>query len=330
MRMTRRLAQTIIISLLLVAGGQSGASAAPVDYTTNAKLGVDMIIDIRPLSQCEKASLPGAHCLPLRDVLGPRKRLANISGLLWLFGTVGLTGSEHVMIVGDKALDRDFMAGLLYVAGQKKVSVVESPLSRNKELASKLEPGLVRSQTREVVFQAPMRSSSVVLRSELLAMIRSSKPPVILDGRSEREYWGSNIRAARGGHIPGAQHSPLSVWSNSGSETPVQTVKDSETVLYGHDAYEGLALLARLIAKRQTARLYMEGWAGWASDGALPADVVTYRELRTKPVRLTGEKTVGANPGSFWNSTLALWMAGIACLGTGYLFGAGMKNNKKA
>jgi len=47
-------------------------------------------------------------------------------------------------------------------------------------------------------------------------------------------------------------------------------------VIYGHDAFEGLIYLARLHARGIDARLYLEGWAGWASDGGLPADSVTY------------------------------------------------------
>ena len=311
-----------MLALLFVAQAQSSTMAGPVAYTDNTGLKAELIIDVRQLDKCEKASLPGAHCLPLRDVLGPHKRLANISGLLWLLGTVGLSGFEHVMVIGDRARDRDFMAGLLYIAGQKKTTILETVISNNSALANRLEAGTVRGRTREKVFQASMRSQLVVLRSELLGMIRSSAPPVILDGRSEQEYWGAVVRAARGGHIPGAQLAPSSgrLDRDEGDDMPV---------LYGHDAYEGLAMLARSLARGYPARLYLEGWAGWASDGALPADAVTYATRSPGKVFTTGRQTAG-NSKLFSNSALALWVTAIACMGAGTFLGYRLKANRGA
>lgn len=330
MRIARSIVTTVGILALAMAGTPDKVAAAPIEYTLDATTSVDMIVDVRPSSMCDEASLPGAHCLPVRDVLGPHKRLANIGGLLWLLGTVGLKGQEHVLVIGEQANHRDFMAGLLYLAGQKKVSVLDTPLSLLNGQRDKWEPGVARSKTREAVFQAPMRSDAIVLRSELLRMIRSDKTPVLLDGRREVEYWGGMVRAARGGHIPGAQHAALASWTTSVGEPPVYLANAQHPVLYGHDAYEGLALLARVIAKRGKARLYLEGWVGWALDGALPVDVVTYRDKRPAGAMAPELKASRTKTWSFWNSTLASWIAGLACVGAGFLLGYGMKINRKA
>jgi len=249
------------------------------------------IIDTREAAQCESASLKTARCLPASDFLAAHNRLANISGLLWLLGTAGLTGREHVLVIGDQTRDKEFIAGLLYLAGQRKITVLATPVA--KLAAARLAPGTLRSTTREKIFSAAMRSDRIVLRRDIVTLIREGRAPVILDGRSEAEYWGETIRASRGGHLPGAQllamtslaimaphrmtpHRKKTSPGGTPPRAPIHIAAGKTAIAYGHDSYEGLIYLARLIARHVPAKLYSEGWAGWASDGALPADSVTY------------------------------------------------------
>lgn len=300
----------------------TSAIAAPISYTNALPGSPGAILDTRAQASCEKASLPQARCLPVRDLLGPHNRLANISGLLWLFGTAGLTGNESVLVIGDNARDRDFLAGLLYLAGQKQVSVLTRSLAGLKANDLAFKPGLARSTTREVVYQAAMRSHVAVLRSELVQMIRSDAPPMILDGRSEKEYWGATVRAARGGHIPGAQHSPADDWKAVPDlKAPIVPSENAKPVVYGHDARQGLAFLARAVSAGLNARVYLEGWAGWASDGALPADAATYpdRRARAAPAAVP---TAKSTPAQTSHSTLiGLLLAGFALAGAGFVLG---------
>ncbi len=268
-----------LFGAMLVSGSAAPSHAAPsiiaVDRFDTAN---DVVIDVRPTSVCEAGSLPRARCLPASDILGPHDRLANFSGLLWLLGTAGLTGKETVLVAGTPARDRDFVAGILYLAGQSAVQVLTNPIPK---ASVNLEPGEARSSTREVVYQAPVRSEAIVLRSDLLQAIRSATPPVLLDGRSESEYWGQDVRATRGGHIPGAQHVRIA-WPSSkanGRSAVSDTHTGGRPIVYGHGPRDSIAFLARLVAAGQDALAYTEGWSGWASDGALPADSVTYPDL---------------------------------------------------
>ena len=127
--------------------------------------------------------------------------MANVSGMLWLLGSAGLTGEEHLLVIGDRPEEKELMAGLLYLAGQRRISVLE-PSSQAWAGATGLEPGRIRSKTRETVYTAPMRDDRVVLRGELVRVIDSGKPPPLMDGRSESEYWGQRVRGMRGGHLP--------------------------------------------------------------------------------------------------------------------------------
>jgi thiosulfate/3-mercaptopyruvate sulfurtransferase len=236
------------------------------------------VVDTRPVEACRERSLAGARCLPAEGFLGPNHRLPGERDLLWLLGSAGLRGDETVLVVGQDPAARDFVAGLLYVAGQSRVRVLTEPMARLLESGVAAAPGRERGFTRETVFEAPMRDRLVVLREELRAM----RPlPALLDGRPESEYWGETVRAARGGHLPGAISLPAlrlrASLDDAGGPRPV--LPDGEPVAYGHDAFEGLAYLTLVTAGHGVpVRLYLEGWADWAADGSLPADAVSYPE----------------------------------------------------
>lgn len=125
-----------------------------------------VVIDSRPLKNCLHASLPGARCLPAADFLDSQGRLPGERDLLWLFGTAGLTGEENVLVVGDSAGSRDFVAGLLYLAGQRRVHVLAAPIGSLIAKRQDAMPGQERGITRTAVFIAPMRDHLWLVSSE--------------------------------------------------------------------------------------------------------------------------------------------------------------------
>jgi thiosulfate/3-mercaptopyruvate sulfurtransferase len=266
--------------LVCIWAAASACAAADFAYVRTVPLDPGLVVlDTRPLADCSARSLPGARCLPSEEFLGPANRLPNARDLLWLFGTIGLSGSEDVLVAGQSAQDRDFVAGLLYAAGQRSVRVLIEPIGRL--LGSSTTPGRARSMVREAVFVAPMRDDLLVLREELRAMRR----PLLLDGRTQEEYWGEKTRAARGGHLPGAISLPaLQLRAALHPAAPRPVLPMGEVVAYAHDALEGFAYLTLLRAGHGVAaKLYAEGWAEWAADGSLPADAVSYPE-RSQPI----------------------------------------------
>jgi thiosulfate/3-mercaptopyruvate sulfurtransferase len=269
----------LVLTVLFLIAGRVWAGGAVIDYVRVPPADVDAVLDVRSPGACSQGSLPGARCLPAQDFLAPHRRLANISGILWLLGTAGLEGDEWVLIIGDRGADREFMAGLLYLAGQKQISVLSQPVSRVAGGLDGLRPGVPRSRTREVVWQAPMRADRILLRSELQSRLAQADAPILIDGRSETEYWGQRIRGARGGHLPGAQHLAAASLSPASGKAFDAVAFGGRPVAYANDAYEGLIYLSRLLASGVDARLYLEGWVGWASDGALPVDSLTYPDV---------------------------------------------------
>ena len=273
--MTGLASPTSFALLLSAALNSTLAFSDPViSYLSELEGDFDTIVDVRPLELCKAGTLAGVRCIPVEDLMAPNRRLANMSGLLWLLGSAGLSGDEHVLVVGDDSNRRDFVAGVLYLAGQTRISVLNARVTGAE--ADQKKPGIPRNKIREQVYRTPMRSERVVLRGELTAMLNRERAPILLDGRSENEYWGARVRGARGGHLPGAQHLP-SVGLQSGHSSSIDFSREAgDPIVYGHDTFDGLVYLARLVASGIEVRLYLEGWAGWASDGSLPMDSASY------------------------------------------------------
>ncbi len=151
---------------LLVLALLAAPAWAASDFAYTQKVGAGAtVIDSRPLADCKRASLPGARCLPAEELLDPQRRLPSERDILWLLGTAGLAGSEAALVIGQDATARDFVAGLLYLAGQKSVRVLSGPLPRlNGRAAGGRERGMVRS----AVWTAPMRDDLWVLGADIL------------------------------------------------------------------------------------------------------------------------------------------------------------------
>lgn len=284
-------------AMATASGKTPAASTADAAFQYTATAGDEVIIDSRPLAECTRASLPAARCLPADDFLGPHRRLPSERDLLWLLGTAGLDGSESVLVIGQDSTARDFVAGLLYLAGQRQVRVLGEPLGR---LPGPRSPGRARDMVRSAVFTAPMRAELWVLRDELRQALAKHAPP-LLDGRSESEYWGETVRGTRGGHLPGAQWFPANPALPAGHAL---TRPPAEPVAYAHDAYDGIAYFTRLRAGQTIpARVYVAGWAEWSADGTLPADAATYPARATDSPRATAQANTAAATNTATNAS---------------------------
>lgn len=268
----------LALTLMLLSSG----TLAEFRYT--AKLPDDgVVIDTRTLEQCRSVSLAGARCLPAADLLGPHRRLPSFRDILWLLGTAGLRGDEQVTVVGGDPRERDFIAALLYLAGQSEVAVVTAPLPRLLAAGAAGTPGRQRGMIRDPVFRAPMRERLLVLREELWVALQGSTPPVLFDGRSDAEYRGEWVRGQRGGRLPGAISRPDSALRAAQLHEPIPS--PAPVIAYGHDPVESLAYFTLLRAGAALdARVYFQGWREWAARSNLPVDHETLPEPANVPV----------------------------------------------
>lgn len=139
-------------------------AASDFAYTQRVGAG-ETVIDSRPLADCKRASHAGARCLPAEEFLDPQRRLPSERDILWLLGTAGLDGSETALVIGEDATARDFVAGLLYLAGQRSVRILSGPMPR---LNGRATGGQERGMVRSAVWTAPMRDGLWVLGADIV------------------------------------------------------------------------------------------------------------------------------------------------------------------
>ena len=266
----------IMIGLLLGLAGAASAEGMPLRYVDETALGSKnmIIVDARPADMCEEATLPGARCLPAEDFLGLDERLAGFANIAWVLGSAALTGDEHVLVVGGNPVRRDFVAGLLYVMGQKAVSVLTTGVAAMKV---KLEAGDPRGMLRTKIWQAQTRDQSLVFVNELKILLAGKSTALLLDGRAEKAYWGREVRAARGGHLPGAQHFPATELRADVARGKANLPVRGDVIVYARGPVDSIAYMTLVMAGTGTqVRVFAGGWAKWAADGALPADAETH------------------------------------------------------
>ncbi len=227
------------------------AQARVIDFTSSTNTKDHFVIDIRANELCEKASLTGARCLPSNIFLTPSGALANFSGILWMLGAVGLTGAEHVLVSGDSRVEKEFVAGVLYLSGQSRISILAPSISSLKTV--NLRSGEQRSKTRERVFQALMRDQALILPGELRQMISEGKPLAIFDIRSKigRQGFESENKIA-GSVKPPIKHKEIMAMSSG-----------KDIIIYGHKSKDSIAALARFESMDVRAKALLDGWAGW-------------------------------------------------------------------
>ncbi len=293
------------VTLFLAAAGPARAEVAALRYLTGATAvsSGTVVLDTRPGAVCEKRSPVNARCLPAEDFLGPHGRLAGFANIAWVLGSAGLTGAESVLVVGNNPRKRDFVAGLLYLMGQTQVLVLARGLKTD---GASFAPGQPRAMSRKAVWQAPARATAMVFKNQLRDLVASQPGPVLLDGRSEKAYWGETVNALRGGHLPGADHLPAARLRAEIRRGEALAPKPENAIVYGGNAVDGIAFMTLVIAGTGTpARVYPGGWTEWAADGSLPADAETY------PLPTPAPAVASEAPPISWASTAAAGAGGV-------------------
>jgi hypothetical protein len=149
--------QVATLALLL---GSAPLLAGPVGTASALPAGPVAVLDIGEGDACAEASLPGARCLPADWILdGGRGEPIGFHALRWLLGTVGLSGTETLVVHSGSAPAEDAwaVAGLVYLAGQREVLVWAGETSYGGG-------GETRSFSRETVYTAAMRTERMAVQ----------------------------------------------------------------------------------------------------------------------------------------------------------------------
>jgi thiosulfate/3-mercaptopyruvate sulfurtransferase len=169
--------------------------------------------------------------------------------------------------------------------GHDAFAVMEGGIQKWVAEGRPLEPGEVSVTPGR--FRAQPREGVVASKAEVLDAVRSGDP-WLLDVRRETEYTGEEVRAARGGHIPGAVNilwkdalrddwtlrdpdELEEMYTNAGFGPETRTVTYCQAGVRA--AFSNLVLTA---LGHPDVRTYDGSWEEWGNDPAVP--VVTGRQ----------------------------------------------------
>ncbi len=128
------------------------------------------VLDIRDEDRCFDSGPPDARCLPVEQLLyGQDGAPLGFHALRWALGTLGITGTETLVIYPGETVPRDdarAAAALLYLAGQREVLVHEGPALETDY------GGQLRALWREVIYTAPMRTDEMTVAAAPAGSLR--------------------------------------------------------------------------------------------------------------------------------------------------------------
>ena len=281
---------------------QSGAivDIAQLDAALNRGA---ILWDVRSADEYKRGHLPGAINFGdagkvLRDE--QKEDFLPTATIEKLFSEAGLDPSKEIIVYGARGNAYAYFGGYaVRFFGGKKVAVFHDGFEGWREAGrpvstdgTKLAPVALKLETAPAL---------VLSTAEVLE--RFSRPGVqVVDVRTRKEFSGADIRAIRGGHIPGAVNIPYEEnWQDPA--TPQKLAKkevasteglalktrpalealykgldrEKETIVYcqsGVRASETSAVLESLGFKN--VKVYDSSWLGWAAKLSAPVDNETF------------------------------------------------------
>lgn len=305
------------MSLRWVAAGFAGAAMACVAFTTSAAgpvivdtaavetaLGRGAIVwDVRSEEEYRKGHIPGA--VNIDDILSQLREPKSedyvpVKQIERMLGDAGIDPAREIVLYGNKAAVSAYF-GLVTVQwlGGEQAAVYHGGLDDWKAAGKTMATEVTKLPPVNLALTP--KADRLVTTAELLAKLRSDQIQIV-DARTAKEFNGDDIRALRGGHIPGAINIPYeSNWVDP--DTPRKLARkqvnnkdgfdlkgrealealyasldrEKETVVYcqsGVRASNTAAVLQALGFKN--VRVYDSSWLGYGNTLDAPAESVSY------------------------------------------------------
>ena len=262
-----------------------------------------LLWDVRAPADYQKGHVPGAVSIGdaptvLRDA--NREDFISVAAIERILGGAGIDPSREIVVYGNRGTWNPYF-GLYTVQyfGGTRVSVYHDGIEDWTEAGKPL----IQTETKlaSVTLKLTVDPSRVASTREVIEKVGKSGVQIV-DARTPAEFEGNDIRAIRGGHVPGAVNIPYEqnwqdpdtlaklgkkqVSSSAGMALkPVDELrklysgldKDKETIVYcqsGARASESAGVLQQLGFKN--VKVYDSSWLGYASVLDAPAENVTF------------------------------------------------------
>ena len=262
-----------------------------------------LLWDVRAPSEYAKGHIPGAISIGdapsvLRDA--NREDFISVAAIEQILGNAGIDPSREIVVYGNRGTWNPYFG--LYTAqyfGGKSASVYHDGIDDWIEAAKPIESAATKLPP--IALKLKVDASRVASTREVIEKVGKANVQ-ILDVRTTDEFEGNDIRAIRGGHVPGAINIPYErnwqdpdtlaklgkkqVNSSAGmSLKPVEELrklyagldKEKETIVYcqsGARASESAGVLQQLGFKN--VKVYDSSWLGYANTLDAPAENVTF------------------------------------------------------
>ncbi len=122
------------------------------------------LVDTRDLSKCLFKTIKYAKCLPASGLVN-EKNIISVRDLYWLFSVSDLDHEEKIILFGNKPDDIKFVAGLLFLSGQKNIYILDKNISSLFETYP-LGKGLKRKLFRIRAYKGKLRESFLDFESD--------------------------------------------------------------------------------------------------------------------------------------------------------------------
>jgi len=165
------------------------------------------IIDLSDESVYLHGHIAGANHLEYSQIVQHQPPVMGLvpseAQLTALFSSIGLTPEHHVVAYdGEGGGKASRLLWTLAIAGHQKLSLLNGGLqawqSEQRALSSEPKPP-IPSQ-----YQVQLHNQDMIASREYILAHLNEPAIKLLDARSPAEYSGADVRALRGGHIPGA------------------------------------------------------------------------------------------------------------------------------
>lgn len=296
-----------LMSVTLLAPWCLGQAADPVVVDTafveQALARQAIVWDVRSDEDYKRGHIPGAVNIgdiqaELRD--GQTEDYLPVPQLEKILGDNGIDIDKEIVLYGAKALPQAYFGHVtLRYLGAARAYVYHGGIDDWK--AAGKEISTRASQLPSITLKARPDPGLLISTPDLISKLKSGGVQIV-DARTTREYSGDDIRALRGGRIPGAVNIPYETnWIDAETPRKLQRKQvnnkdgmslkseadlralyagldpDKETVVYcqsGSRASETATVLHSLGFKN--VKVYDASWLGWGNDFTAPVENATY------------------------------------------------------
>ncbi|NBV80975.1 MAG: sulfurtransferase [Burkholderiaceae bacterium] len=298
MKTIQHLIAVILLSLISFGGAAWAQSGTIVDlqYVKAAQQRGAIIWDVRASNQYLEGHIPGGTVL--RDP--NREDFIDLAEINAIFNKAGLDIYKEIVVYGSRGNPYSYF-GLftIHYFGGKQAKVFHDGIDGWADAGLPIEK---TSSTLASINIQLAPQENLVVSNEQMRKLYNNQSVQVVDARTFNEFKGNDVRAIRGGHIPGAVSIPYEQnWKDpaTGSKLAKKEVKtnagmslktkdelnalyakldpNKETVVYcqsGVRAAETATVLQNLGYKN--VKIYDSSWLGWASHLASPVADETY------------------------------------------------------